>query len=223
MSTVRSYGTEDRETQYPISPQNQIYDYILFRGSDIKDIRVVNNVPPMPNDPAIMQMQLPAQQIMGAGPSGFQQQQFPVPVMGHMGAQMGQFGGTYNAMAGLGGLGAAGGLGGLAPGANMSGLHKTKQTSELNHHGVVVVHPDHGQQQHLHSPSSAHNQPQQQLPSAINPAAELNKDQGVMVIFCRKRKNPKEQTNPACRSRHETHFHLTHLIDMACSDARWPV
>lgn len=132
----------------------------------------------MPNDPAIMQMQLPAQQIMGAGPSGFQPQQFPVPVMGHMGAQMGQFGGTYNAMAGLGGLG------GLAPGANMSGLHKTKQTSELNHHhhlGGVVVHPELGQQQLLHSPSSAH-QPQQ-LP--INPAAELNPDQGVMVILCR--------------------------------------
>lgn len=141
----------------------------------------------MPNDPAIMQMQLPAQQIMGAGPSGFQPQQFPVPVMGHMGAQMGQFGGTYNAMAGLGGIG-AGGLGGIAPGANMSGLHKTKQTSELNHHhhhGGVVVHPDLGQQQLLHSPSSAHQPQPQQLPSAINPAAELNTDQGVMVILCR--------------------------------------
>lgn len=57
--TVRSFGTEDRETQYPIAPQNQIYDYILFRGSDIKDIRVVNNVGPLqnvPNDPAIVQV-----------------------------------------------------------------------------------------------------------------------------------------------------------------------
>lgn len=57
--TVRSFGTEDRETQYPIAPQSQIYDYILFRGSDIKDIRVVNNSMPHPTDPAIMQMQLP--------------------------------------------------------------------------------------------------------------------------------------------------------------------
>lgn len=57
--TVRSFGTEDRETQYPVAPQNQIYDYILFRGSDIKDIRVVNNVGPLqnvPNDPAIVQV-----------------------------------------------------------------------------------------------------------------------------------------------------------------------
>lgn len=42
-------------------PQQTVYDYILFRGSDIKDIRVVNSVA-IPNDPAIMQMQLPPQQ-----------------------------------------------------------------------------------------------------------------------------------------------------------------
>jgi protein LSM14 len=57
--TVRSFGTEDRETQQPILPQNQIYDFILFRGSDIKDIRVVSNVGPLqnvPNDPAIVQV-----------------------------------------------------------------------------------------------------------------------------------------------------------------------
>jgi hypothetical protein len=57
--TVRSFGTEDREAQYPIAAQNQVYDYILFRGSDIKDIRVVNNVGPLqnvPNDPAIVQV-----------------------------------------------------------------------------------------------------------------------------------------------------------------------
>lgn len=59
--TVRSFGTEDRETPYPIPPQPTVYDYILFRGSDIKDIRVINNVA-IPNDPAIMQMHLPPQQ-----------------------------------------------------------------------------------------------------------------------------------------------------------------
>lgn len=59
--TVRSFGTEDRDTSYPIPPQPTVYDYILFRGSDIKDIRVINNVA-IPNDPAIMQMHLPPQQ-----------------------------------------------------------------------------------------------------------------------------------------------------------------
>lgn len=53
---MRSFGTEDRETQLPVAPQNQVYEYILFRGSDIKDIRVVNSVSSIPNDPAIMQV-----------------------------------------------------------------------------------------------------------------------------------------------------------------------
>lgn len=53
---MRSFGTEDRETQLPVAPQNQVYEYILFRGSDIKDIRVVNNVSSIPNDPAIVQV-----------------------------------------------------------------------------------------------------------------------------------------------------------------------
>lgn len=39
-----------------MAPQNQVYEYILFRGSDIKDIRVVNNVSSIPNDPAIVQV-----------------------------------------------------------------------------------------------------------------------------------------------------------------------
>jgi hypothetical protein len=68
--TVRSFGTEDRETQYPIAPQNQIYDYILFRGSDIKDIRVVNNVGPLqnvPNDPAIVQVREGKQGLFVSG------------------------------------------------------------------------------------------------------------------------------------------------------------
>lgn len=55
---MRSYGTEDRDAQFTIPPQEEIFDYILFRGSDIKDIRVVNNVPRVPNDPAIMQMHM---------------------------------------------------------------------------------------------------------------------------------------------------------------------
>lgn len=72
---MRSFGTEDRETPYPIAPQPTVYDYILFRGSDIKDIRVVNNVA-IPNDPAIMQMHLPPSQ-MPPQQQGFPPQSFP--------------------------------------------------------------------------------------------------------------------------------------------------
>ncbi|XP_017100269.2 protein LSM14 homolog B isoform X1 [Drosophila bipectinata] len=74
LSSVRSFGTEDRDTQFQIAPQSQIYDYILFRGSDIKDIRVVNNhTLPHHNDPAIMQAQL-----QNAPPQGMPQH-FPMP------------------------------------------------------------------------------------------------------------------------------------------------
>ncbi|XKL59842.1 hypothetical protein PGB90_000858 [Kerria lacca] len=57
LSSVRSYGTEDRETAYPVPAQGQLYDYILFRGSDIKDIRVLTTT--IPNDPAIVQLSVP--------------------------------------------------------------------------------------------------------------------------------------------------------------------
>ncbi|KAL7051053.1 hypothetical protein ACKWTF_004308 [Chironomus riparius] len=81
---VRSFGTEDRDTPYPIAPQPTVYDYILFRGSDIKDIRVVNNVA-IPNDPAIMQMHLPPNQIPP------QQQGFPPQSFPPMQPQVGQY------------------------------------------------------------------------------------------------------------------------------------
>ncbi|XP_055685906.1 protein LSM14 homolog B isoform X3 [Lutzomyia longipalpis] len=131
LANVRSFGTEDRETQFPIAAQNQVYDYILFRGSDIKDIRVCNSAP-IPNDPAIMQMHLPPQ--MGQQP--FQPPHFPMGLGHPMGAppQMGQFG-PYGMP--MGGVGGGAGSQNLAPGPNMpgvantGGLQKQKQ-SDLN-------------------------------------------------------------------------------------------
>uniref|UniRef100_A0A1B0CQL9 Uncharacterized protein n=1 Tax=Lutzomyia longipalpis TaxID=7200 RepID=A0A1B0CQL9_LUTLO len=110
---------------------NQVYDYILFRGSDIKDIRVCNSAP-IPNDPAIMQMHLPPQ--MGQQP--FQPPHFPMGLGHPMGAppQMGQFG-PYGMP--MGGVGGGAGSQNLAPGPNMpgvantGGLQKQKQ-SDLN-------------------------------------------------------------------------------------------
>uniref|UniRef100_A0A1B0BIB7 Lsm14-like N-terminal domain-containing protein n=1 Tax=Glossina palpalis gambiensis TaxID=67801 RepID=A0A1B0BIB7_9MUSC len=37
LSSMRSFRTKVRYAQYQIAPQGQIYDYILFRGSDIED------------------------------------------------------------------------------------------------------------------------------------------------------------------------------------------
>lgn len=80
LASVQSFGTEDRETQYPVAPQSQVYDYILFRGSDIKDIRVLNNVPSLPNDPAIVQMSVPPS--LGTGGQGQFSGQYNHPVVG---------------------------------------------------------------------------------------------------------------------------------------------
>ncbi|XP_023711111.1 protein LSM14 homolog A isoform X3 [Cryptotermes secundus] len=104
LSSVRSFGTEDRETQYPIAPQNQVYDYILFRGSDIKDIRVVNNVGPLqnvPNDPAIVQLSVPA----ALGSTAYHQTGgFSHPVLGPVGPGLTQYPGAYGAMGAITGL-----------------------------------------------------------------------------------------------------------------------
>lgn len=96
-----------------------MYEYILFRGSDIKDIRVINSVP-VPNDPAIMQMHLPpAQQSFPNGQYGGN--------MAHMGTPMaGQpFGNLYGGPMSTSFSGQN-----LAPGAGS--LNKSKQSSELN-------------------------------------------------------------------------------------------
>ncbi len=57
---VRSFGTENRQVPKPIPPRNEIYEFIIFRGSDIKDLNVID-VPSQteaedsaPQDPAIV-------------------------------------------------------------------------------------------------------------------------------------------------------------------------
>uniref|UniRef100_A0A3P9LFS4 LSM family member 14B n=1 Tax=Oryzias latipes TaxID=8090 RepID=A0A3P9LFS4_ORYLA len=61
LAKVKSYGTEDRHTDRPVPPKDEIYEYIIFRGSDIKDITVSEPPKPhmgLPRDPAIVQSSL---------------------------------------------------------------------------------------------------------------------------------------------------------------------
>lgn len=63
--TVRSFGTEGRKgtPEEEIPASDQVFDFIVFRGADIKDLQVLEAAsqqqapkpaPSMPNDPAIL-------------------------------------------------------------------------------------------------------------------------------------------------------------------------
>lgn len=63
LESVTSYGTEGRRgnPDEEIPPADQVYEYIVFRGSDVKDLRIETPAPPkenkppkMPDDPAIL-------------------------------------------------------------------------------------------------------------------------------------------------------------------------
>ncbi|KAL9097799.1 MAG: hypothetical protein Q9165_000125 [Trypethelium subeluteriae] len=97
LENVKSYGTEGRKQnpEEEIPASDNVYEYIVFRGSDVKDLRIEeaakeNKPPPqVPNDPAILgagsrpqpqrvPQNQPNQQFRQPQQQSFpQQQQFP--------------------------------------------------------------------------------------------------------------------------------------------------
>ncbi|XP_054639704.1 protein LSM14 homolog B [Dunckerocampus dactyliophorus] len=59
LAKVKCFGTEGRPTDRPTPPKDDIYEYITFRGSDIKDITLCEapRHHGLPADPAIVQSQ----------------------------------------------------------------------------------------------------------------------------------------------------------------------
>ncbi|KAL9050495.1 MAG: hypothetical protein Q9162_006602 [Coniocarpon cinnabarinum] len=94
LENVTSYGTEGRKgnPNEEIAGSDSVYEYIVFRGSDVKDLRIEEGPkenkppqPPTPNDPAILSGQRPAppppmsSAQMNAPKPMLQSQNFPQP------------------------------------------------------------------------------------------------------------------------------------------------
>ena len=95
LENVTSYGTEGRRREEEIPPNlESIYEYIVFRGSDVKDLRIEEGPkevkkpepPKMPDDPAILGVSLISQLSFKDAPLLLAPNLFPL--MKHIGCKI---------------------------------------------------------------------------------------------------------------------------------------
>ncbi|KAK7279577.1 hypothetical protein RJT34_24630 [Clitoria ternatea] len=126
---VRSFGTEGRKKDGPqIPPGDKVYEYILFRGTDIKDLQVKSSPPvqptlPVNTDPAIIQSQYPRPVTTSASLPAVSG---PLTDLGAHAPQIGHPGSNFQAPMPLyqpgGNMGPWGAASSPAPNANGGGL-----------------------------------------------------------------------------------------------------
>ncbi|KAK3870435.1 hypothetical protein Pcinc_024344 [Petrolisthes cinctipes] len=125
LAKVRSFGTEDRPSEMPVPVRDEVYEYIIFRGTDIKKIEVCDTPkqPTLPgglhNDPAIVQHSAPAV------PSSFQAAPFSRQSLGPIGGSLGLSYGAYGQSMTQQGI----------PGTGGFPVGSTSQPSELSNVG----------------------------------------------------------------------------------------
>lgn len=161
LAKVRMFGTENRPAENPVAARDEVFEFIIFRGQDIKDIRLCEAPTPqppipggLPYDPAILQHSVPGVGALGA--AGLQQPTGlagsimrptfgPLSGLNYPNLEGAAPGGPLGQLGNLMAPGLTAGLGGLAGGLGLSGAAAVAAASELplSPHGDLPPHPDH--------------------------------------------------------------------------------
>nr|CAD2131742.1 unnamed protein product [Meloidogyne enterolobii] len=94
LSRVRSFGTEDRLANVTVPARKEVYDYIIFKASDIKDLIVCDTPKPTPDiddityDPAIISVSKPPANVPNEERKGTQDSEASSPQTQKYGAQI---------------------------------------------------------------------------------------------------------------------------------------